>query len=407
MGLRQARGLAAVIVVAILARFAVMWPNRSRPMDDPDNYAPLARSLALGKGFSQSDRPTAYRPPLYPLLLAPGVWLFPNDSGVWVRSLHLLLGAGTAGLVGAAGRRWGMSRRQIYTAALIVALDPVLVVQSRSVMTETLAAFLLAAALAAVADASWLRGSILGGLALGSAALCRPSTLAAAGLIALFSTVFGPGTTSRKFARTFILGAVVILVLLPWSVRNLRAFGEPIWTTTHGGFTLALANNAEYYADVLDGPAATVWSGSSQRAWQLRISRATSGMSEPEADRWLRGEALGIARDRPLAFARASLARLGRFWGLAPSAAVYPTWLRVITAAWTLPLWAALIWGMCRRDLWSWPRAAAPAIVLALSVVHAVYWTDLRMRAPIVPAIALIAASAWRWEKPDANRHPD
>jgi hypothetical protein len=31
--------------------------------------------------------------------------------------------------------------------------------------------------------------------------------------------------------------------------------------------------------------------------------------------------------------------------------------------------------------------------VLGLTAVHAAYWTDLRMRAPLVPAIALIAAA--------------
>ncbi len=42
---------------------------------------------------------------------------------------------------------------------------------------------------------------------------------------------------------------------------------EPIWTTTHGGYTLALANNRQYYADVLDGPPGAVWSGPNQAAW--------------------------------------------------------------------------------------------------------------------------------------------
>ncbi len=65
------------------------------------------------------------------------------------------------------------------------------------------------------------------------------------------------------------------------------------------------------------------------------------------------------------------------------------------------------------RSLWRWPRIAAPMIVIGLTLVHAFFWTDLRMRAPIVPAIALIAAGAGRrsdnsehaeW-KPPANRN--
>ena len=38
-------------------------------------------------------------------------------------------------------------------------------------------------------------------------------------------------------------------------------------------------------------------------------------------------------------------------------------------------------------------------IVAGLTLVHSVFWTDLRMRAPIVPAIALIAAGA-AWFSP-------
>jgi len=43
------------------------------------------------------------------------------------------------------------------------------------------------------------------------------------------------------------------LVLSPSMIRNLALFGEPVWTTTHGGYTLALANNPVYYRNVLDG----------------------------------------------------------------------------------------------------------------------------------------------------------
>jgi hypothetical protein len=129
-------------------------------------------------------------------------------------------------------------------------------------------------------------------------------------------------------------------------VRNARLFGEPVWTTTHGGYTLALANNPTYYAEVLDGPAGAVWSGPNQALWQGRITRETAGLTEPQADRALRRAALTMLATRPGAFARAALARLGRFWGVAPSAAVYPPALRAATALWTVPLWALLAAGL-------------------------------------------------------------
>jgi hypothetical protein len=329
----------------------------------------------------------------------------PDDPAIWARGLNIVLGAGTVAMVGIAARRSGLSPTRASAAALIVALDPVLVVQCRSVMTETLAAFLLAAALAGVAHGSWMRSSLEGGLALGLAALCRPSTLPAGLLIAALAAIIAPGDLPRRFRRSLVLLGMIFFALLPWAVRNRSAVGEMVWTTTHGGYTLALANNAEYYDNVLDNPRAGVWKGASQRAWQIRISRETAGMSEPEADRLLRREALAVAKARPIAFLRASLARLGRFWGLAPSASVYPTWLRTLTAAWTIPLWLALLWGLVAPQTWAWPRVTALAMVLALTGVHALFWTDLRMRAPIVPAIALIAASAPRRRTRNADRH--
>ena len=33
------------------------------------------------------------------------------------------------------------------------------------------------------------------------------------------------------------------------------------------------------------------------------------------------------------------------------------------------------------------------ALIVTLTAAHAIYWTDLRMRAPLVPSLALLAAS--------------
>ena len=134
--------------------------------------------------------------------------------------------------------------------------------------------------------------------------------------------------------------------------------------------------------------------GHDQWLWWDSVNRETSGMSEPHADRFLRNRVVELAIAQPLTFLRAGLQRLGRFWSLAPAVAVYSPIVRWATAVWTLPLWVALGLGLTRRSLWRWPQIAAPLLVAGLSLVHAVFWTDLRMRAPIVPAIALVAASA-------------
>ena len=384
--------LTAVLVAAALARSAILIVHAGRT-DDPDNYLVLARSLEKGDGLALHGRLTAYRPPLYPLLLAPLIASLGARVAWGIAGLHVALGLATVAFTAVAAKRWGLSPRRALIASAIVACDPVLAAQAGSVMTETLAAFLVAATLAALATGgTW--GALLGGIGFGLSALCRPSLLPGAILTALAAVAFRPDGARIRLCRAAVLLLATVATLAPWAWRNLRVFGEPVWTTTHGGYTLALANNPVYYADVLNGPPGAVWSGRNQQGWFEAMNHAAAGLSEPEADRRFRDEGLRMFTERPRDFLRASLARLGRFWGVAPASAVFPGWLRLATAVWTVPLWVGLLAGLVRRDLWRWPRAAAPAMIAGLTIVHAIYWTDLRMRAPIVPAIALVAATA-------------
>lgn len=389
---RWRAGLAAILILAALARLAVMAPAVGKPPDDPDDYLVLARSLAARHGFALAGRPTAYRPPLYPLMLAPVAAVLGDRPTPGIFALHLALGLATAALTALAARRWGLTPAGCSLAALIVALDPVLVGQSRAVMTETPAAFLVAATLAALTQAG-PSGAGLGGIGLGLLTLCRPSFLPAAALAPVAAALASPGNRRSRLIRASLLGAATAATLAPWALRNARDLGEPIWTTTHGGYTLALANNPIYYAEILDGPPGAVWGGAGQARWWAQVARTTAGMSESDADRTLRRSALRLAAARPGAFARATLARLGRFWGLAPAPAVYPRAVRAATALWTAPLWLALAAGLARRVAWTWPGVIAPSLILSLTAVHAFYWSDMRMRAPLVPAIALLAAS--------------
>ncbi len=397
-------GIFSAVLASIILRGAMLGHGTGQ-FDDPDNYLPLARSVAEGRGLAFGGRLTAYRPPLYPIILAP---LFLPESQhpfVAVGLLHLALGAGTVALTAAAANRWGYGRRRASAAAWIVALDPVLAWQCRFIMTETLTAFLIAGALFALALPR-SRGCILGGAILALASLSRPSILPGAFLMILAALLVRPEPLRQRARHALLIALALLLVLTPWALRNALVFGEPVWTTTHGGYTLALANNEVYYRDILNGPAGRVWTGADQWLWWDSVNRAAAGMPEPQADRFLGDRALGLAVREPVDFARASLQRLARFWSIAPAMAVYKPLVRYATAAWTLPLWIALGLGLCRRPSWRWPQVTAPLALMGLTLVHAFYWTDMRMRAPIVPAIALLAASATLpgWIQPSTER---
>ena len=275
--------LAAIVVLALAARVSLMLPNAQQPLEDPDNYMSLARSLVEGGGFAINGRPTAYRPPLYALALTPivAVGLDRTPWGIW--SFHLALGGTTVALTAIAARRVGLSRRGVLIAAAIVAFDPVLVAQARTAMTETFAAFWVAAILAALGRRG---GPTFGKVAIagsfcGLLALCRPSLLPCAGLIAGVLLISTKSSIFQRLARSIIFSSLILLVMSPWAVREARVFGEAIWTSSHGGYTLAMANNEVYYREILDGPKGAVWGGRTLFEWRREITLATQGMTEP------------------------------------------------------------------------------------------------------------------------------
>ena len=105
-----------------------------------------------------------------------------------------------------------------------------------------------------------------------------------------------------------------LIVLSPWAIRNQLQFGRPIVTTTHGGYTLLLANNPEFYQWLRSGPWGSVWRADQFNAdWNRR-----KPADELQADRLAYAEAWQTIRREPGTFAYSCLVRLGRFWSPLP-----------------------------------------------------------------------------------------
>lgn len=397
----------ALPCLAFLARLILGLARLDEPLNDPDQYLPFAVSLWSGKGFQYNGLLTAYRPPLYPVLLAPMAGLLGTGtefkSGLFLA--QALMGAATCLLAMRAAKAWVTSEDELanhkthYSYAVIVsgviaAFDPVLLVQAALPMTETLAALLVTLAIHEL----FFRRGISAGLVFGLAALCRPSLLACLALVlaARLWPINGPGWKSRV-GTCLGMGLATLIVLTPWAVRNTVVFGEPVWTTTHGGYTFALANNPVYYEEVLYGPPGAVWTGPRQQAWMDSIGPMVTGMTEPEANRFLGRMTWRFIASEPWSFFNSCIERELRFWAVAPSSAVYGFKVRLMTALWTVPFWFCVACGLCSKSTWQWPFRAVPAVVAGLAGVHLIYWTDIRMRSPIVPALGLIAGIGVHW----------
>ncbi|WP_437229862.1 hypothetical protein SH661x_001661 [Planctomicrobium sp. SH661] len=419
---------AGLLAIFVLVRIAVIWQHRADLQEDPDAYMSIARNVAEGHGFSRgaalspsdstSYPPSAHRPPLYPLLLVP---ICQPDQQFGRAALHLGLAIVTFFALWQAGINLGLSFNQRLLANAIYTVDPLALRYLAFPMTETLCACVISLLLVTLTDrrAGGFR-SLLTGLVFGICVLSRPTFWIFGFLYApvwLFlqwrqATPSGGEASAMKTVRTaalILLG--VALPVAPWVVRNAIVLHSPILMTTHGGYTLLLGNNTAFYREVVDQPWGTIWDGSrgaGQSAWidaTLEQAAAEAGLGEVELDRWFSRKAWECIRSEPVTFLRACLLKFCWFWNIGPhgpEAQQIPPILLWGVRLFYAAFWLALILGLIRifRNLlrqfeqhqgWQVPIL----LVVSMTGAHLVYWSDARMRAPITPALVLIAACAW------------
>ncbi|MGI8980806.1 MAG: glycosyltransferase family 39 protein [Pirellulaceae bacterium] len=435
--------LLAVLLFAALLRGGVLWVMRDNLNEDRDAYREIGENLAtyriygLGKDGEQ-PRPTAYRPPLYPVLLAKLAGEGLAVTPLRVAILHWLLGMGTVGLTWLVGKKMAVQgtrdRGQETTwpsaiAALIVACDPILLHWSTYVMTETLAAFLAVLALYTLARFHVDRrpmNAAFAGCALGLAVLCRPTFLPWAGLCGLgllFLQANGgrqpPDTSAaakqsliheyaRRLANLAAFGIVAAVVVFPWGYRNYQQFDKPIITTTHGGYTLYLANNGDFYEYLETDSSGVPWSSQNldDALTKLRgqprayfINPTVYRTLETSVDNICYRLARAEISAQPLMFAYSCLYRACQLWSPLPSKLTADetgkrALLRYATCAWYLAVCAAALVGVWKlrgkllRSPWVW----GVLLCLVFTLVHTFYWSNLRMRAPLMPFVAIVAA---------------
>ncbi len=117
--------LVVVLLTALALRTGLLVVRSENLSDDRDAYRGIAESLVEGMGFAHpgTTTETAYRPPLYPLLLAAILGAGGGDFAL--AAAHALLGTLTVLLTYLIGRRLALGRAAL-AAAVLVAADPLL-----------------------------------------------------------------------------------------------------------------------------------------------------------------------------------------------------------------------------------------------------------------------------------------
>lgn len=410
-----------LIGIALVARGGMGLASWENLQADPDSYRRLAANIIEQQSFTLSDpsEPTAFRPVLYPLVLA---WV--SRSGLVlpaeVFGLHLVLGLLTVAGIYALAKRLHLTKWRLL-AGLLVTVDPILMHQTTLIMNETLSALLTVMAwLALLALIDTMRGDgnlvpprelTIRGVNLGGALMlafyCRPTFLVWAALTPL--TLLGvKASWGRRGHAVAAVGLTCLFLLAPWVVRNIMVFEAPVIATTHGGYTLLWGNNREYYQHLKEGRPG-LWDSASfhERIGEAYPHKGTSA-SELARDQASYREAVRTISGQPTMFAYSSLLRLGSFWRpwplpLSDQESFNRRMLRYAVGLWYLVLLPLALLGWWKLGR-SWLRSewlAGLLLPITFTAIHLFYWTDMRMRAPVMPVITVLAcvALAAIWER--------
>ena len=388
--------------VAVRALYTVLlapWPPRG--IDDQVFYHLEPLLIAHGRGFIEPIYasigrvvPTAEHPPLYPVLLA-GLAEFGGTGDLVQRLTGSVFGAVMIIMIALIARRLAGDRAALIAAGLAAGY-PILITADGALMSESLYGALVALCLylaLGLQAAPSLRRGLLTGALLGLAALTRgEATL----LMMLLVAGFARRPPGLRAAAAVL--AAFVLVLAPWTVRNISVFHRFVAVSNDVGGVIGGANCAATYA------------GSFLGSWSLFCDHPSRGNEAAQA---ARDERVGLdyaahhLRRLPAVFA----ARLERLWSLRQ-----PTQTNSGRVPWVqnlgllvyylllVPAIAGLVTLRRRRaPLWV---LVSPAI--AASIAALIGYGFLRLREPAEITLVVAAAVAFDalWARWVARRSP-
>jgi len=386
------RRLSMVLLVAAAARIALLIYAHGHPQafDFPDSrrYLAVARNLRAGLGPIDSPKIRAGTDPLYPLMLAIGPSLgFGSDDALmeFGRIVCSMFGLIGVALLAALARRM-FDDATALLAAILLAIDPILMFFNATTLTDVPYCTLLIAALAAMQQlraGGRTRWAITTGILLGLGALLRSTSLFLPLLLIPALAFRCQGGWARAGRQMAIVAATYAATLTPVVIRQHQLSGG--WhlpTRTCGGASLLEAF----------GPWADGGPGMDRIAYPPPLP---AGADEWRRDQICRQAAFDWIRQNPGRSIELALAKARRTWGISIHAADQRTSLRQAIAWLTVtPVFALALAGtyLLRRRVELLFLLLAPAVYFTL--IHMVFVGSIRYRLPAVPMLFVLASTA-------------
>jgi tetratricopeptide (TPR) repeat protein len=369
------------------------------PIIDAEFYHQIAYALS-GPGIGSAP---FQMPPGWPLLLSL-VYRVIGPSLVAAHVVQILLGAGTATLTFALGRRLGgvavglVAAGFVATSKALLFLEGDLGASPLCICLDVAAVFFL---VRWVQDGERRRDLVGAGLALGVSAITLPLVL-----VFVVPLLVWMGWKLRRPAAAAVLALLVLSPILPVTWRNWRSSGELVFISANGGINFWLGNNPDWRSTSVLRP------GPEWRAMQELPQREAGIVASSARDRWFLRAGWRNWISHPLG----TLVRTGEKAAmLLHSHEVmrdfdYYVFRDRFSWMLRLPGWNfAVLLGLAVVGLvWVRSRAAGEWVPLLFLASYAagilLFFVTARYRAPLLPLLALFASRALLWLVSSARR---
>ena len=421
------RVLIGILIMSVLLRVgaALYLRNAVTPLpgiSDQVSYHNLALRVVGGYGFSfgenwwpvtQAGEPTAHWSFLYTLFLTAVYAVFGNAPIIARIIQAVAVGILMPLLVYRITRRlfsptvgFSVDYSEVHNrewvaliAAGVTAVYLYYIYYAAALMTESfyivtiLWAFDVAIKMAQKQEASMLDWVMLG-LALGTAVLLRQLFL----LIIPFLLLWLWWAVRPRLWQLALPLFVVILMILPWTVRNYVAFDQFVLLNTNSGYAFYWGNHPIYGTQFI--PILPEEMGTYLDLLPRDLLR--QNLSEAGLDTALLKRALsGIAAD-PVRYVQLSVSRIPPYFNFWPSAdsGLFSNLTRVGSFGLFLPFMLAGLIRTLTYKYGSWrvwlasPFALVYLFILVYTGIHVLTWTLVRYRLPIDAFLLMFAALA-------------
>ena len=230
------------LVAAVLVRVLWMLLVDPKPVSDFDWYYTRAIDISLGHGYQYRGAPTAAWPVGYPAFLGALFAVF-GHSLLVAKIANLALSVGIILLTSWMAGRLFRSALTARLTMLVLSFYPNHIAYTSLVASEPLSMFLIMLGIGfLLIERSRLLMTVLAGASFGLSCLVRPQGLPIPLILVLL-----PRSGLRPFGGRLLsvacVYAALLLVLVPWTIRNYKAFGGVFLVSTNGGGNLLIGNN--------------------------------------------------------------------------------------------------------------------------------------------------------------------